>query len=267
MDKSPNKFRIWIRQVFLIAALGLAGAVLQGCATEEKSVIEKNSSPGQKKFQEGLEYGSINKRKEMIASFQEAVSLDPQNANYHLHLGTSYFLDGDLDKAEKELKKTLEINPDSKDAYRQIGRLYMQKGDWTQAAKNFKEDLKRPGTPLPHRVYNWLALSYYNLGKFPDAEREWLEAIKLKDNAAIRLNLALAYMDHEHFGKALDSLKIAVSLNPKFPQAHYEMAQLFIKDKKMDLAIEHLKQVIKLAPGSQWAQLSRKYLDLIEQIK
>ena len=135
------------------------------------------------------------------------------------------------------------------------------------AVKNFQEDLKRPGTLEPHRVYNWLALSYYSKGNYDHAERQWLKALELKDNAAIRLNLALAYKDQERFDQALESLKKAVVLNPEFPQAHYEMSQLFILNKEMDQAVRHFKKVIRLAPRSEWARLSKKYLDLIQQPK
>jgi tetratricopeptide (TPR) repeat protein len=234
---------------------------LGGCASDGGSDITK----AQAKFQEGLEQGSINNSKGMIASFKEAVELNPKSELFRLHLGMAYFLSGDLKNAEKAFNQTLEINKDSKDAYRQLGRLYMRTGEWDRAVENFKEDLSRPGTPQPHRVYNWLALSYYNQGLYADAEREWGKALELKDNAAIRLNLALAYKEQERFDQALQFLEKAVALNPEFPQAHYEISQLLILNKKMDQAVEHFKKVIRLAPKSEWARVSRKYLELIQQ--
>lgn len=244
----------------LFAGLLLLG-YLGGCASDTAS----DNSKAQVKFQKGLEQGSLNDPKGMIANFKEAVELNPKNEMFRLHLGMAYFLTGDLKNAEKEFNQTLVINKESKDAYRQLGRLYMRTEKWDRAIENFKEDLSRPGTPEPHRVYNWLALSYYNQRQFDDAEREWKKALELKDNAAIRLNLALAYKDQERFDQALQSLQKAVVLNPKFPQAHYEISQLFILNKQMDQAVVHFKKVIRLAPRSEWARVSRKYLELIQQ--
>lgn len=260
MNKSKVNSLNGTRWLSLFAGLLFLG-YLGGCASDMAS----DASKAQLKFQKGLEQGSINDQKGMIASFKEAVELSPQSELFRLHLGMAYFLAGDLVNAEKTFNQTLEINKESKDAYRQLGRLYMRTGEWSRAVENFKEDLIRPGTPEPHRVYNWLALSYYNQGQFDDAEREWKKTIELKDNAAIRLNLALAYKDQERFDQALESLQKAVALNPEFTQAHYELSQLLIIKKQMDQAVEHFKKVIKLAPKSEWARVSRKYLELIQQ--
>ena len=250
---------LWAGNLFIMIGLLFLG-YLPGCVSDP---VQQSAE----KFQKGLEYASLNNKEEMISSFQEAVELDPKNESYRLHLGMAYFLNGNLVNAENEFKKTLELNKDSKDAYRQLGRLYMRKGEWELAVTNFQEDLKRPGTPQPQRVYNWLALSFYNQGNFDEAERYWEQAIDLKDNAAIRLNLALAYKDQARFDLALKSLQQAIVLQPKFPQAHFEMSQLYILEKKMDLAVEHFKTVIRQAPKSEWARLSRKYLKLIQQPK
>ena len=262
MDKLKMKFGCRTTWFLIFTGLLLAG-YLGGCASGK--AYEKTRA--QTKFQEGLQYGSINDQEGMIASFREAVELEPENERYRVHLGMAYYLVEDLENAEQEYKQALEINKDSKEAFRQLGRLYMRTGDWDKAVKNFEEDLKRPGTIEPHRVYNWLALSYYNQENYDQAERQWLKALELKDNAAIRLNLALAYKDQERFDLAMESLKKAVFLNPEFPQAHYEMSQLFILNKEMNQAVSHFKKVIRLAPRSEWARLSKKYLDLIQQPK
>ncbi len=262
MDKIKVAFFSWRACSLIFSGILLTG-YLGGCASD----ASYKKSQAQTKFREGLEHASINNPEAMIASFKEAVELEPENEQYRVHLGRAYYTTGNLENAEKEFKQALEINKDSKEAYRQLGRLYLRKGDWEKATQNFESDLERPGTVKPHQVYNWLALSYYNQGKFDQAERQWLKALDLKDNAAIRLNLALAYKDQERFDQAMDSLKKAVVLDPQFTQAHYEISQLFILNKEMKQAVRHFNKVIQLAPRSEWARLSKKYLDLIHQPK
>lgn len=252
-----------MRHLFPTLGILLAGYLLAGCAGNSAN----QAIQAQTKFKDGLGYRSINDQKNMIASFKEAVELEPDNAQYRVHLGMAYFLREDLKAAEKEYKQALQTNKNYKDAYRQLGRLYMRQGDWDNAVLNFEEDLKRPGTVQPHRVFNWLALSYYSQGNYEKAEKQWLKAIELRDNASIRLNLALAYKDQERFGLATESLKKALVLDPVFIQAHYEISQMFILNKEMKQAIWHFKKVIHLAPRSEWGRLSKQYLDLIQQPK
>ena len=125
MDKLKMIFssrRLWS---LLFTGLLLAG-YLGGCASDKAY----KKTQAQAKFQEGLQFGSINDRKGMIASFLEAVELEPENERYRVHLGMAYFMEEDLENAEKEYQQALEINKDSKEAYRQLGRLYMRTGAW-----------------------------------------------------------------------------------------------------------------------------------------
>ncbi len=262
MNAVQMKFLALPSRLLLCLGLLFVG-YLGGCASDKASEV----SQAQTKFQEGLGFGSIKDQKMMTARFKEAVDLEPSNEQYRVHLGMAYFIQGNMKGAEEEFKQALKINNDSKEAYRQLGRLYMRQGDWDNAVINFEEDLKRPGTVRPHRVYNWLALSYFSQGNYDRAEEQWLKALELKDNAAIRLNLALAYKERENFDKATESLKKAVVLDPDFAQAHYELSQLFVLNKEMKQAVRHFKKVIRLEPRSEWARLSKKYLDLIQQPK
>ena len=87
----------------------------------------------------------------------------------------------------------------------------------------------------------------------------------IKDNAAIRLNLALAYRNGSKFDLAKGSLKKAVKLRPRFSQAHFELAQLYIKENQKQKAKEHFKNVILYSPGIEFAKQSKEYLKNIGQ--
>lgn len=246
--------------VLLIAGL----LALGGCATEQVQPTDaaaKKEARG--KFQEAVQFGSLGMHDEMIATLIETVRLDPDNMNYRMQLGNAYVLKKDYQNAEKTFLAVLEENKDYKPAMRELGRLAMRKQDWRKAIHYFNEDLNRPGTPMPHQVYNYLALSYYNLGMFKEAESEWLKAIDIRDHAAIRLNLGLAYRDQERFREARESLEKALTLDPKFAQAHYEIAVLYLKEKNNRKASTHFNEVLRLAPQSQWAQSSREYLKVL----
>ena len=90
--------------------------------------------------------------------------------------------------------------------------------------------------------------------------RDWKKALDIKDIAAIRLNLALAYRDGSKFDLAKASLEKTDKLRPPFSQANFELAQLYINENK-----KHFKNVILYSPGSEFAKQLREYLKNIGQ--
>jgi cellulose synthase operon protein C len=63
-----------------------------------------------------------------VAQLEEAVRRNPQDANFHYHLGEAYAKLGDNSKARVELRRALQMNPgfqqstDFREALAQVGR-------------------------------------------------------------------------------------------------------------------------------------------------
>ena len=226
---------------------------------------EEQNELSQKKFRKALQFGSLNQKYKMLKALNEAIALNPKEANYHFYLGKAYFVDGDIGKAESEFLRCIELNRDFKFAYHQLGQIYMKRKKWKNAIQYFNKDLKFSGTRNPQQIYNWLALCHYFLAQYDQAEDEWKKALNLKENAAILLNLGLAYRHRSKFKLAKDSMKKAPQLKPKFAQAHFELAQLYIWENKKEKAKKHFKNVILYSPSSAFASQSKEYLEKINK--
>ncbi len=264
-----------MRNLRLFFQLGARGKYLFHLIIIPLFLIACSSTPDKKedadlareKYNEAVKYSSLKMDKEMYASLKEAIELNPEEALYHLELGTAYFSDNKLDEAESEFLKSLKLNNSIQETYKRLGRLYMVRQKWDTAIHYFKEVMNRPGVTHPHQVQNWIAVSYYAKGEINLAEKAWRDALSIKENSQIRLNLALAYMANKRYDLAGKSLRKAIDVDPFFSQAHFELAQLYLKEKKLDLALNHFEQVVELEPLSKNSKTSQEYINLINSEK
>ncbi|MCA9483948.1 MAG: tetratricopeptide repeat protein [Nitrospina sp.] len=247
--------------LFRMLSLVLIFLIVPACSSTPDK--EEQQSLGRKSYEEAISMQSLNMMDEMLAKLREAVQHDPNEPLYHLTLANALFSVEKLEEAEMYYKSAIKLNPQLTEGYRQLGRLYMQKADWKNAETYLEEAINRPGLSQPHELYNWLAITYYAQGKFSQAEKQWQSALKIKENHDIRLNLARAYRDNELFDLAQESLEKALEIRPKSAQAHYELAQLYLKKREFPKARFHFDEVIRLDPLSEMSKASRKYLQLM----
>ena len=82
----------------------------------------------------GLAFDRMGKPGEAIAAFQDALKLDPNNAEAHLSLGKTEMSLGRLDGAISELQEALRLSPNNEQARRLLSKAYTRVGDKNAAA-------------------------------------------------------------------------------------------------------------------------------------
>jgi tetratricopeptide (TPR) repeat protein len=82
----------------------------------------------------GLAFDRLGKPEEAISAFQEALKLDPNNAEAHLSLGKTEMSAGHLNEAITDLHEALRLNPNNDQTRRLLSKAYARAGDKKQAA-------------------------------------------------------------------------------------------------------------------------------------
>jgi tetratricopeptide (TPR) repeat protein len=132
--------------------VGLAQVLLRtGRAAEaatELADAEKKLGPAfLLSYFRGLALARAAKREEALAAFQQAVRLDPKNAEAHANLGKTQLTLGHWNESIPELREALRLDPGNTQAKRLLSQAYRRAGDAQNAAKY--ADASAETTPEP----------------------------------------------------------------------------------------------------------------------
>lgn len=171
--------------------------------------------------------------------WQDAVRTAPNESLPHLHLGTAYAELGDHSAAIEQYRLALNTarNGEARSkALNNLGSRYAAMGRYQDAIEQFKQALEDvPQYPMAH--YNW-ALAELLLASNATDEAE--RGQRISDGAL--------------------HLEAALRLNPRYVEAQLEYAHLLLNLGVREDGIEHLREVIRLAPTSSAAQVARRSL-------
>jgi superkiller protein 3 len=114
--------------------VGLAQVLLRTGRAEEAaaelSIAQQKLGPNFLiSYFRGLAFDRSGKREEAIAAFQDALKLDPSNAEAHLSLGKTEMSLGHLDAAITELQEALRLSPNNNQVRRLLSQAYARAGD------------------------------------------------------------------------------------------------------------------------------------------
>ncbi len=107
-------------------------------------------------------------------------------------------------------------------------------------------------------------------GRFKDAVKMLSESLSYKDNARVRIDLAVAYLRLTEFEKALQEARTAVELDPNNAYVRYVLGNIYFTKEDYQSALPQLEKVFILAPNFDAARalgLTYLYLKQPERAK
>lgn len=139
--------------------------------------FELNPSSAAAVFMEALAWANEGKPQEAERYLEQAISLQPDNARFHCHLGILLMRKNDYAKAEESFKKAIQLKPEYALSHYQLGKLQASSKQWKEA----REELEKAITVDPGltSAYYQLAGVYVRLGETEKSEHMLAEFKRL----------------------------------------------------------------------------------------
>jgi tetratricopeptide (TPR) repeat protein len=165
-------------------------------------------------------------------------------ADMHLH-SPDY-----QEKAVAEFEEVLKLQPDNAAALRGLGYAYLMKRDFHRAGEYFTRATEHDSNDP--RVLYYSGLLAQMEGGLASGDSARLGSIQKNLEKSVALDpefadsyavLAFTYMSQNNYEQALKTMSKAVVLNPRNEQYAFNLAQMYLANRKVDPALAILQQL------------------------
>ncbi|MFZ3266772.1 MAG: tetratricopeptide repeat protein [Terriglobales bacterium] len=170
---------------------------------------------------------------------------------------------GHPDNATEHYLKALEYSPDFYPAHNNLGAIYLTRQNFDEAEHQFEAALK--ANQNDGQAYFNLANVLVITQHYADAEREIDEGLRRRpDSAFAKFLQGSVYIHTGRPELAEKSLQGALQLDPKMSQAHLQLVNLYLEQKRTGDAVTQLETYLKAFPDSPFSPKAR---DLLKRLQ
>jgi tetratricopeptide (TPR) repeat protein len=175
----------------------------------------------------GHAYLQLDRRKEALADFGEAIRLDDRSAAAHYYRGTALLAEKNYAAAAADFEKVISLDPQGDlgiksrkacaDACLELGTAALEKGDYDKAIPYFDQASKYDSGNA--RIYDRRAVARYRKSDFAKAIKDYTTLIGIESNDSNYVRRGLAWQQSGDLDKAVADFGEAIRLNPRSAQA------------------------------------------------
>ena len=196
------------------------------------------------------------------ASAREAIAIDSSRPEPHRALGTVLTLRKRPAEALAQYRSASELEPTDDDLVRQWGRTWLRLGKPEEERKVYLDVIAR--RPHCFKPRWWLAAWEYANGHIPEAIGAFREMIRCGPefwNGYASLGGLLLYRGE--YDRAIDTLRLAVRLNPNAP-AYSNLGTAYFSSGKLSQAVDAYNQAFQFGDADHvlWMNLGDAYFYL-----
>jgi eukaryotic-like serine/threonine-protein kinase len=185
---------------------------LEQARASSKRGLELGPGLAQVHFTAGLVHSAAGEGSAAVDQFQQALKIEPANADTLRELANACDRVGRTAEAEATLRRAVELRSDSWAACKDLGVFYNRHGRLQEALPWFQRVVAL--TPDNYASYSNLGAVYLRLGRHAEAAAALQKSIALRPTAVAYINLGNVHYFEGRFKEASESYRKATELTP-----------------------------------------------------
>ena len=191
-----------------------------------------------------------------IKLHDEAIKLNPNNAQAWYGRGTAHDELGQYHRAIQDFDTAVELNPNFSNAYNNRGNSYAKLGQLERALKNYNQALAL--NPNSFDAYNGRGNIYFVLRQYEWAINDYDRALQLNPNFAIAYyNRGNAYVNLNRHERAVQDYDKAIELKPRYTETYNNRGWTYYNLKQYERAIADFNKAVEFNPNFALAYQNR----------
>jgi tetratricopeptide (TPR) repeat protein len=183
----------------------------------------------------------------------DTLTKNPTSWTARYNLGVVFLGRGELDRAQVEFEKTLELFPNFDEGHLNLGLTFLRKGETDPAIAQFRTALAID--PAYAEAHNDLGTALEKKGQKDAAETEFQKAAELNPGlATASYNLGLLLLQKGKTDEAMEQFERAVEADSNLAEAHAELGKLLAQKGQVDDAIGEYEKAVEINPNSESTQ-------------
>jgi tetratricopeptide (TPR) repeat protein len=177
------------------------------------------------------------------------VALHPENLQARLELGRVLVRLGKNDEAMASVQAAIKLDPGNPKIQRELADLYMSAKKYDQAEAVYRSLLNGKTRDLAELHY-LIGVALLKQRKFPEAEQEFLVAVKLKpDMGEAYGDLAVAAVENKDYPLAIKAADARAKFLPEIPIGYFLRASAYDHLRAYKPAAENYHKFLEVANG------------------
>ena len=227
------------------------------CSVSVNTALSDPSS-AEEHYKDATTYHDLGEFERAITEYRQAIALNPNSPIIYNRLGVAYSELKQYDVALDAYQKALTLSPMTTELHYNVGLVHLKQGDLPRALEAFKRAITLDAEW--EDTYTALGEVYLKQGNLRQAAHAYKQATRLNPNgnSSATLGLGKVYARQERWDDAITIVEKAIEIQVDNTEAHYQLAQIYIKrgeKKKAASAMAFFKVLRQTDPLLQEAEI------------